>query len=127
MPKSSFTIDIQGSDGLRKAIKRNPEKVKVEIGKFIQRGLAEYRRGVINNPWRLGMQGGGAPVDTGNLRDTHKTNISPFRGYLEPTAKYGIYVHKGRPWLSFVFKDRMDKIKELEKDMLKEIVNDLAK
>ena len=84
------------------------------------------------------MSGGGTPVDTGNLRDTHKRQISGFTGRIYPTAPYAAYVHdiegyprkrsyQLRPWMDYVFKDKMKEIKELEQKLLKNIVADLAK
>ena len=56
------SLKVIGMKELKDAIKRNPAKVKEEARRFLTRGLAAYRRGIINDPWRVGGRGGGAPV-----------------------------------------------------------------
>jgi len=121
-----FEIKIEGITELQSAIRRNPQKVLSEIKKFIQRGIAEYKSGIINNPWKVGMTGGGSPVLTGNLRDTHLTQFTALQGRIYPSADYAKYVHKGRPWMDYVFKDRMPNIEKLEDELLKNVITDLA-
>jgi hypothetical protein len=127
-----FEIKFEGLTELQSAIKRNPQKVLSEIKKFIQRGIAEYKRGIINNPWKVGMTGGGSPVLTGNLRDTHLTKFTNLTGMIRPATKdnepapYGKYVHKKRPWMDYVFKDKMPNIEKLEDELLKNVITDLA-
>lgn len=130
-----------GLKELRAAIKRNPQRVLDEARLFFTRGLASYRQGVLNSPWRMGSSGGGAPVATGNLRDTHKTQINKLEASIGPNltaAPYAPYVHgiKGyprkrayqlRPWLDYVKKNREGDIKRLYGEMLKNITADLAK
>ncbi len=122
-----FEVEFQGLSELQSAIKRNPEKVLSEIKKFIQRGIAEYKRGILNNPWKVGMTGGGSPVLTGNLRDTHLTQLTMLQGKIYPSADYAKHVHKGRPWMDYVFEDKMPNIQKLETDLLNEIITDLAR
>lgn len=125
---NQFTVKVIGLDEFRAALARNPQLVVSEAKKLIQRIIAQYKSGIINNPWRIGMSGGGAPVKTGNLRDTHQTFFqSNFLGMIYPTADYAQHVHKKRPWMEYVFKNKMKKVEELEKDFLKAIVKDLAR
>lgn len=125
---NNYEIELLGAKEFQRALERSPKKVLEEIKKFTQRGIAEYKRGIMNNPWKVGMSGGGSPVDTGNLRDTHLTDFSTFTGRIYPTAsKYMYAVHKGRPWLDFVFNDKALDIEKLEDKMLEEIVMDLVK
>jgi hypothetical protein len=126
---------------LKLAVARNPQQTLTFSKRFLQRGLAEYKRGVNNSPWRMGMQGGGAPVARqfgGNLRDTHVTRIDGLTGNIRPTAAYAPYVHgiKGwprkrtyqlRPWLDHVKKDKRPKIEQLYRELLGDIAGDLAK
>ena len=119
-------IVLSGFDELKKAIERNPKTVINETKNFIQRALAQYRSGIQNNPWRIGMSGGGSPVATGNLRDTHFSKVETFDGFIRPTASYAGAVHKDRPWLDFVFQDKMTEVNELEKELLDKIIKDLA-
>jgi len=126
-------VQIIGLESLEKAIKRNPEKVKDEIGKFITRALRLYKASIIRSPWRVGGSGGGSPVATGNLRDTHETNIGTWQAYIRPNAKYAPYIHEGtsrmeaRPWLEHAMKTNEQEIEKLQDDLLKKIVGDLAK
>lgn len=125
-----------GVKELKDAIRRNPRKVADETNKFITRGLSKYRRGTMNRPWRVGGQGGGAPVDTGNLRDTHVTKISKFEGTFGPNtraARYARWVHEGtrrvegRPWLDYVKEQNEHRIQSLYRELLRNISSDLAR
>ena len=147
-------VKLIGIKSLKEAIKRNPARVKARARTFLQRGLAVYRRGIINDPWRVGGRGGGAPVSndpryrtssnrgyqkarSGNLRDTHKTEINGLVGTIGPNtqaAPYAAAVHDGntrglkaRPWLDHTKKSKSGEIAKLYRGMLKEIVRDLAK
>lgn len=123
----SFEFTIDGLDELKRAVARSPQKVYEETQKFLIRGMAEYKKIVFRRPWRVGMSGGGAPVKTGHLRDTHITQIRPFEASLAPTADYAEVVHKGRPWLDYAEISGEQKVRELEIAMLDTIVKDLAK
>ena len=126
-------VRIEGLSELEKAVERNPTKTRTELNRFFVRGLAIYRSGIKNNPWRVGMQGGGAPVRTGGLRDTHNDVIEAYRASTGPTASYALFVHEGtskmkaRPWLDSVKSDKQKDIDKLAEEMLENIVKDLAK
>lgn len=125
---NNLVFETKGFEEFEKALLRSPKLVIAESKKLIQRMIAEYKRGIINNPWTVGASGGGAPVNTGNLRDTHKTLFpSPFIGEIYPTADYAEHVHKKRPWLDFVFDNKMRDIEKLEDEFLTNIVKDLAR
>ena len=130
-------FSLKGLQELKAAIARNPRKTVEEAGKFIVRGLAVYRGYIMSNPWTKGRSGGGAPVDTGNLRDTHQTEIDTWKGRIFPTAPYAAYVHgiEGyprkrsyplRPWLDHAKDKGESKIEQLQQDMLDAIIRDLA-
>jgi hypothetical protein len=134
-----YKITMIGLDELKQALARNPRMVRNETGKFLVRAMAVYTRLIINNPWRMGMSGGGVPVGTGNLRDSHFKIIMPWEAFIQPTAPYAGYVHgddgklinsKGkplRPWLDYA-KDKGQKdVEKLEIDMVENIVQDLSK
>ena len=55
-------IKWEGLKELQEAISRNPQKIYTEATQFITQGLAKYKSGIINNPWRIGGSGGGSPV-----------------------------------------------------------------
>ena len=112
---------------LQKAIQRNPQAVTQAVGRFLVHGMAVLNRGIIRNPWRVGMQGGGAPVLTGNLRDTHMKEVSSMSARVYPTAEYAESVHTGRPWLDHVFNTSKNDILRLEGELLDSLVNDLAR
>jgi len=139
-------VEIIGLRELQSAIKRNPNKVFSEGQDFLSRGLSKYKGVIINNPWRIGGNSGGAPVAndpryprkyqksrSGNLRDTHQTNISGLIGRIYPTADYAMYVHSGtkfmeaRPWLDYAKSSSDSAIKTLYQQFLKNVVSDLAK
>lgn len=129
-------ITIVGLNELKMAIKRNPQRVSTEAKKFLTRGIAVYNRSIIRSPWGKLQGGGGAPVKTGNLRDTHIRTIEQFRATIGPSkqyAPYAVYVHEGtrrmksRPWLDYAYNSNKPEIENLYRAMLKEIVSDLAK
>lgn len=124
-----------GLKELQAAIKRNPQRVLSEARTYLTRGIAEYKRGIIRNPWRIGGIGGGVPVRTGNLRDTHHTTISNLSAAIGPDKfnRYAKFVHGGtrrmqaRPWLDYVQREKEGKIEEHYRVMLTNIVRGLAK
>lgn len=120
-------FDEQQLRSLEQAIKRNPQKVLTEVGLFLARAIASYNRGIIRNPWRVGGTGGGAPVATGNLRDTHQKTVSQWSAVIEPTANYARPVHNKRPWLDYVFNTQQQEISKLEATLLENVTQDLAK
>jgi len=147
-------ITIIGLKELKEAIRRNPNQVKDSAQIYLVRAMAAYRSGIINNPWRVGGQGGGAPVSndpryrnnnnkrfqkarSGNLRDTHRTQIKALSAMIGPNtqaAPYAAAVHNGstrglkaRPWLDYVKENKDREVQTLERNMLKSIVRDLAK
>lgn len=126
MAEDTF-FELKGADEFREAIRRNPQKILDLVGRFITRGLSEYKRILIRSPWKIGMSGGGAPVDTGNLRDTHITEVSAWQGSIRPSAPYSEAVHKKRPWLDYAKETASPNIDKLEAELLQDIVADLAK
>lgn len=147
----AFDIKFIGAKELRAAINRNPQMVLAETKNFLVRGLAIYKAGIIRSPWRVGGTGGGAPVSndpryprpsqkqrSGNLRDTHVTQISGLMGWIGPNtqaAPYAHFVHEGtpggqmkrRPWLDYVKTAGESEIQRLYRILLQNITRDLAK
>lgn len=122
-----IAFDEKQYRALQSAIQRNPRVVVSAVGRFLIKGIAVLKRGIIRSPWHIGMTGGGAPVRTGNLRDTHAREASPMSARIFPTASYAESVHVGRPWLDHVAKTSNEEIKRLENELLEAIVKDLAK
>ncbi|MCK4826779.1 hypothetical protein KA005_64185 [bacterium] len=129
-------ITTIGFKELQTAIKRNPQVVANESKKFFVRALSKYRKGIQSRPWQVGSGGGGSPVATRNLVDTHVTKIGKFRATIGPhpqLAKYAKYVHEGtrkmeaRPWLDYVKEQNEGRVESLYKELLKNITADLAK
>ncbi len=135
-------MDIKwvGLNELRAAIAKNPQNVLDRTRVFLTRGLAVYKKTIISSPWVMGGAGGGAPVDTGHLRDTHVTTIDALRATIGPNtqvAKYAGAVHgtgvarkrsyQLRPWLDYTKQTNESKIESLYRDLLKDIVGGLAK
>lgn len=118
-------ITQESLDMIRRMAMKSPELIKDEVGKFFVRGLAVLRGTIMNNPWRIGMSGGGAPVNTGNLRDTHKQSISTWEARIGPNqeaARYAGDVHGTRPWLDYAVAKTERDIEKLEDNLLKDII-----
>lgn len=136
-----MSVELIGFDQLQAAIRRNPDKVKDEAGKFLIRGIAAYKSVIIRNPWRMGSSGGGAPVSSGSLRDSHKTKVSNWSATIGPNdqlAPYAAYVHgiegyprkrkyQLRPWLDYAIVKQDETIQRLYNEMGDNILKDLAK
>lgn len=133
-----FKINEQDLAGLRRAINRNPQMVVNETGKFLRRGIARHKSTIENNPWRIGGSGGGAPVDTGELRQSHIPPIyKKWEARIEPNrtgkAPYYIYVHEGtkkmeaRPWLQYAIDQNRSEIDILQRELLDNVTKDIAK
>lgn len=134
-----FRLNQQQLNSFKRAIARNPQVIMRAVGEFLARGISVYNRGIIRNPWVMGASGGGSPVDTANLRDTHQKQVRPFEATIFPTAPYAGYVHgddgktrnvRGvqlRPWLDFIEKNSEDEINQLSIELLETVTNDLAK
>ena len=133
---ANYEIKLLGMKEFELALARNPLLIKTELKLFIQRALAKYTEGILRNPWAVGATGGGSPVLTGNLRDTHVTEIGNFEGRIYPNtnkAPYALFVHEGtgkmkaRPWLDYVKKSKNSEILELEKQMMDKLIKDLSR
>lgn len=133
----TLEYELQGFNEFAAAIRRNPQYVISRANVFLVRGLAEYRRVIFRSPWTLGSSGGGAPVRTGNLRDTHQQTIGNLEASIYPTAPYAKYVHgiKGmartrsyqlRPWLDYAFDEARPAIEQHEADLVNDIMKNLA-
>lgn len=126
-------IKILGLDELTRAIIRQPRKFLRESQILMVRVMAVYRKGIIRSPWGVSSTGGGSPVGTGNLRDTHNVKITGLTASLYPTASYAQFVHDGtrrmkkRPWLDFVRDDKQRDVDDLLDKFLKDMANDLSK
>lgn len=142
---NNLTIKINGVKEFGRAIKRNPQKTIDELGRFFVKAKAKLTATIIRNPWSVGGSGGGVPVDTGALRDSHQSGskIEKFRlivGPDERVAPYAKYVHgrgygevnsktgvKSRPWLNYALNRNEKEIRKLADNMLKNLVKDLAR
>ncbi len=131
-----ISYEFEGIKEFEAAIRRNPELVRRKSREFIAAGLALYRISIWRNPWRVGMQSGGSPVaaiNGGNLRNTHKSDITDFEGTITPKADYRIYVHEGtarmkaRPYLEYAKESQDPKVKQLEEKLLQDVILDLSK
>lgn len=134
----NIEFDSNDLNRLRDAVARNPEKVITETKRYLTRAAAAYKRIILRSPWRIGSEGGGAPVKTGNLRDTHVTEIRTWEGRIYPDAPYARYVHgdegktrgvRGqqlRPWLDYAMAMGDREVQSLEKNLLDSVVEGLA-
>lgn len=129
-------VQTIGFKELQTAIKRNPQVVANESKKFFVRALSKYRKGIQTRPWTVGGAGGGSPVATRNLVDTHVSKIGRTEASIGPhpqLAKYAKYVHGGtrkmeaRPWLDYVKQQNEGRIESLYREFLKNITVDLSR
>jgi hypothetical protein len=128
-------ISINGVEEFKRAIERNPQVAREEVGKFLVRATAKYKQTIKNKPWRVGQVGGGVPVSTGNLRDQHHTEIKDWiaRIYVMDSVDYRWAIHEGtkkmkaRPWLDYAVSNNQQAVDKLGDAMLGAIVNNLAK
>lgn len=146
-------IQTFGFKELQRAVRQNPETVAVETKKYLVRGIAKYKKGIVSRPWRIGGTGGGAPVSndpryprsfqrqkSGTLRDTHKTQFQKYSASIGPDPNgqaraYYRYVHDGtprgqmeaRPWLNYVYDQNQTRLRSLEHELLRNIMLMLAK
>jgi hypothetical protein len=134
-------FEITGVKEFETALARNPTVVVNELKDFFVRGIAIYKSIIWNNPWRMGMTGGGVPValvNGGTLRASHQTKYEKFSARIFPTASYKSYVHgidgmarkrtyQLRPWLDYAYNKGEAGVRVKEKEMLKNIVKQLAK
>lgn len=81
----AITIKIKGLKELRAAFRKSPGIVRSQIQKAIVLSIASVSRETKKE----------APVKTSRLRTGIRSKISPFRGTVESTVEYGIYVHEG--------------------------------
>lgn len=124
---ANYDIQFIGVKEFEKALMRNPKLVVKEVKNFLQRAMAKYRSGIMNNPWKVGMSGGGSPVLSGHMRDTHIPVIGDWEAKIGPDTNYAEHVHKKRPWLEHVYSSKDKEIRELEVKLLNTLVNDLSK
>lgn len=138
---ADYNIQVLGLKEFQAAIVRSPQLVARRVQEFLVRGMAVYRSGIKNDPWRIGMSGGGSPVAAihgGNLRDSHQVTFETFNARIFPTAWYADYVHgwdgqafssRGlqlRPWMDYVYAQKYGEIKKLEETLLEDLVKDLV-
>ncbi|MCX6785920.1 MAG: hypothetical protein NTZ18_03670 [Candidatus Komeilibacteria bacterium] len=129
-------VEIVGLKEFQTALARNPQKVLDEVKRFFVRGMAHYRRVVIQTaPWKVGESGGGAPVDTKNLVQSHVTKYNELSATFGPDqqiAPYAKYVHEGtvkmtkRPWLDWAKDRAQEDVLQEAKKLLDTLVKDLA-
>jgi len=131
-------VKILGYKELQDAIKKNPAVVVSEARNYFMRALAEYKSVVRGTPWRVGGSGGGSPVSKikgGRLLQAHGTKLQKFSASYGVTGNvpYAGYVHGGtykmerRPWLDYAIQQKDNKVKSLETNMLRNIIEQLAK
>lgn len=129
-------VRLEGEKALRRAIRRHPQEVKRQGRKLFSKLKTAYQRTIVRNPWQVGGTGGGVPVATGNLRDSHQYDVGTTRLKIHVrdavAESYGINVHEGtskmeeRPWLDYAHeKQESTRKREIGKFMDK-IVNNLA-
>lgn len=136
------SVKLEGGEKLKKGLLKSPEILKLQAQIFLVRLMAEYKRAIVRNPWRVGGSGGGSPVSSrttlsggrgfktgGTLRGSHRTRFREMSADIGPdphgpASKYAVFVHEGtskmesRPWLSFAVKDRESEAQKLMRGFL---------
>ena len=122
---------------LERAFSRSPEMMRTEGLRMMNRINVGLQRQIIRNPWRIGGAGGGVPVDSKSLRQSHRYEVKPEQVKIsvdQAKAKaYGWAVHEGtskmqaRPWLDYSLEREEQNIKNLADDFLNRVVAYLAK
>lgn len=78
-------IEIKGLDKLKRAFREAPREVADQIQKAINQSVVLVQANARKE----------APHKTGTLQRGIKFKVSPFKGRVESTTDYGIYVHEG--------------------------------
>ncbi|GAH65426.1 unnamed protein product [marine sediment metagenome] len=81
----SIKVQIKGLKELQVAFRKSP----MLVGKEIQKAIATAVMIIHRN---AKME---TPTKSGTLRRGIKSRIAPFRGMIESTVAYGVYVHEG--------------------------------
>lgn len=117
------------------AFKKSPKLISRELNNYIIRSLAEYKRIAVGSPWKIGQSGGGIPVDTGNLKERHRTTINKFVGKFGVPANsvpyaYAVYFgekgRQGRPWLAYAQSQAEPTVKKLYDKMGDNIIKNIV-
>lgn len=131
-------LSIANLSRVQSALKQSPDIVLGETRDFLVRAAAEVRRVIFNDPWRVGMSGGGVPVNTGNLRQSHRTSFFDWSAAIGPDtnqAPYAGKVHDGdrrrgiraRPWLVYAEGKAKPAVEALGRDMVRRITEAVAR
>lgn len=133
-----YNLKIDELDSFKKAILNCPDFTKQAVGRFLVQSMAVLNRILIRSPWKMGQSGGGVPVATRNLLETHLREINTWDLLIKPTAAYAGYVHgwdgkmfnvRGvqlRPWLDYTMENAQQDIEKLEGNLIDDITNSLA-
>lgn len=81
----AIKMEIKGLTELKLAFKKSPQVVMTQIQRAISLSIA-----VVGRQSKIE-----APVKTGRLRAGIRSRIVPFRGIVESTVAYGIFIHEG--------------------------------
>lgn len=108
---AQISIQLTGLKKLRQAMKSAPMEVARELDKGIKKSVISLERTAKHE----------APVDTGRLRSSHRTELSKLRGELFPTVSYALFVHEpgrtrnwsGDPWLARTIKQEQRNIESI--------------
>jgi hypothetical protein len=127
----SLSAEIRGLNELRAAIRKNPEQVRKSARNMFNSLKTDYQRVIMRNPWQRGGSGGGVPVDTGSLRDSHRYQVSETQLRInvpdQKADEYGWAVHSGRPWLDYSQEQTEGQREKAYNKFLEEVTGQLAK
>lgn len=149
MSKRHLQVNTRGFASFKRAIAKNPGVVQARGRAMINRGINVYRRVIEGSPWRVGQSGGGVPVDTGRLKQSHRYRVMGLKGIIDfdhnpapadSDSPYGAIVHgdkpssvkmRGmdlhtRPWLNYAVGQSEAKVKALYQDFLDDVIENLS-
>lgn len=134
---SRLNIRIRKSDleALRRAFNNSPDTMKKHSDRLITKIDRETKKIMFRNPWEIGGSGGGVPVDTKYLRQSHQSRRSPYemKIWVPGSHPYASYVHEGtrkmeaRPWMDYAADKVEGSIDGEIRTFLDSVVSDLSK
>jgi hypothetical protein len=133
----SLEINKRDWQGLKNAIKRNPQSVIREAKTLFTRVGSYVDRFLATSPWRIGGANGGVPYATGELfRNARQRTWTPYSLTIATNTQavpYGVYVHEGtskmqaRPYYESAMAGTKVGQEEAISKFMGAIIKDLAK
>lgn len=127
-----MSTKIIGLKSFKKDINTYSRVENQEGAKTLEKIQRKHKEQIESAPWEIGEGGGGVPVDTGQLKESHEYTTNPNEAEISVDAPYAKYVHRGtqymeaRPWLDYSVQESRKERKFALKRYLDKLVNHLA-